>query len=55
LEGIFSRETNIQYQDVVLKETLFLVKVGGFSYSDVMLMPTSTRKYFINKLLPKEE
>jgi len=55
LEGTFSKYLNIQYQDIVLRETLFLTQRGGFTYSDVMTMPTSTRKYFVNLLMPKEE
>jgi hypothetical protein len=26
----------------------------GFSYSDILIMPTYMRKYFIDSLIPKE-
>jgi len=42
------------YPTIVLNEILFLVK-NGFSYSDITMMPTHTRKYFINILNPEKE
>ena len=34
-----------------MDEIFYLVKYCGFSYSDIMNMPTFERKYFINKLI----
>jgi hypothetical protein len=34
-----------------LEELLLLVKYGNFSWSDVKIMPTSERKFYINKLI----
>jgi hypothetical protein len=45
---------NSDYLLYLHKEIQYLVKQGGFSYSDVMTMPTFSRKIFIRELLPKE-
>jgi hypothetical protein len=34
-----------------LEELLLLVKYGNFSWGDVKVMPTSERKFYINKLI----
>jgi hypothetical protein len=41
------------HQQNLLKEILFLVG-RGFTYSDILIMPTYMRKYFISYLVPKE-
>jgi hypothetical protein len=38
---------NKQY---LLDEIYYLVKLANFSYSDVMIMPTFERKYYMDKL-----
>ena len=37
------------------KEISFLVKTGQFTYSDIMVMPTYSRRIFIHNLTKKEE
>jgi hypothetical protein len=38
----------------LLNEQLFLVH-KGFSYQDVLIMPSHVRKYYLSMLQPKEE
>ena len=39
----------------MLDEIYYLVKEMGFSYADLMIMPTFERKYFINKFIGEIE
>ena len=34
-----------------MDEFFYLIKYAGFSYSDLLTVPTYERKYFINKLV----
>jgi len=45
---------NSNYIQAIQTQILFLV-TKGFSYSDVLSMPTWQRNNFINMLQPKEE
>jgi len=36
---------------MLMDEIFYLTKYANFSYSDIMIMPTYERKYFINKLI----
>jgi hypothetical protein len=38
------------YKKVLLDEIFYLVK-QGFNYSDLMIMPTYERKYFLGKVI----
>lgn len=42
------------YKKVLLDEIFYLVK-EGFSYGDVLIMPTYERKYFLGKVLESIE
>ena len=44
----------ITYKYLTLTTCLLLLIVIGFSYSDILIMPTYMRKYFISYLVPKE-
>lgn len=44
-----------EYRQVMLDEFYHLTKQVGFSYSDILLMPTFERKYFIDKLVKEVE
>ena len=46
---------NSNYLSYLHKEIGYLVKIGGFSYGDVMIMPTYSRKIFLNLLSAKSE
>jgi hypothetical protein len=35
----------------LMDEFYFLIKLGHFTYSDLLMMPTFERKYFFDKLL----
>jgi hypothetical protein len=39
----------------ILDEIYFLVKHVGFSYHDLLKMPTFERKYFIDKLIEQSK
>lgn len=39
----------------MLDEIYYLVKEMGFSYADILIMPTFERKYFINKFIGEIE
>jgi len=39
-----------QYKKVLLDEIYYLTKLGNFTYSDLLMMPTFERKYFMDKL-----
>ena len=39
----------------MLDEVYYLCKMVNMSYSDIMIMPTYERKFFINKLLSEIE
>jgi hypothetical protein len=41
-----------EYKRYLLDEFFYLVK-EGFSYSDIQIMPTYQRKYFIGKILER--
>lgn len=38
------------YKKILLDETYYLVN-KGFTYSDILIMPTYERKYFIGKII----
>lgn len=40
-----------QYKKNLLDEIFYLVKYANFSYSDILIMPTFERRYFIEKLI----
>jgi len=40
-----------QYKRNLLDEIFYLVKYANFSYSDILIMPTIERRYFIQKLI----
>ena len=46
---------NYKYLDLIHKEIFALVKYGNFSYNDIMLMPTYSRRIFLKELAPKKE
>jgi hypothetical protein len=39
-----------RYKKVLLDEIFYLTKLAGFTYFDLMGMPTFERKYFMQKL-----
>jgi hypothetical protein len=39
-----------QYKKVLLDEIYYLTKLGNFNYSDLLMMPTFERRYFMDKL-----
>jgi phosphoribosylformylglycinamidine (FGAM) synthase-like amidotransferase family enzyme len=43
------------YQKYLLDEIYFLIKHAGFSYGDLITMPTFQRKYFVDKLMKEFE
>jgi hypothetical protein len=43
----------MEYKKIQLDEILFLVK-RGFSYNDILLMPISTRKFFVEYIINLE-
>jgi hypothetical protein len=44
-----------EYRVAMLDEVYYLCKMVNMSYSDIMIMPTYERKFFINKLLSEIE
>jgi phosphoribosylformylglycinamidine (FGAM) synthase-like amidotransferase family enzyme len=44
-----------EVKQYILDEFYYLVKFGGFSYSDLMVMPVYERKFFMNKLTKEYE
>lgn len=42
---------SLEYKKVLMDEFFYLIKYAGFSYSDLLTVPTYERKYFINKLV----
>jgi hypothetical protein len=44
-----------QYKKHLLDEMYYLAKHCHFSYSDIMIMPTFERKYFIEKLIEETQ
>jgi len=42
---------SLSYKTMLMDEIFYLTKYANFSYSDIMIMPTYERKYFINKLI----
>jgi hypothetical protein len=40
-----------EYKKILLDEIHFLVKNANYTYSDIMIMPTYQRKYFIGKVV----
>jgi hypothetical protein len=42
---------NEEYHKFLLDEIYLLVKHGQFTYSDIYMMPTYQRKYFIDKMI----
>jgi hypothetical protein len=40
-----------QYKKNLLDEIFYLVKYANFNYSDILIMPTLERRYFIQKLI----
>ena len=43
------------YKKYLMDEFYYLIKHAQFSYSDLLLMPTYERKYFIEKLIKENE
>lgn len=43
------------YRASILQEIYTLVKHGGFSYSDILIMPIMERRYFIDLILREVE
>jgi hypothetical protein len=39
----------------MMDEFYYLIKFGQFSYSDLYIMPTYERKYFLEKLIKEYE
>jgi hypothetical protein len=44
-----------EYRVGLLDEIYYLVKHANFSYSDVMVMPTYERRFFVGKLVDEFE